>query len=247
MRILDIDLDFFLSDVMYGFLRKMSPRTSGKICKPWDEIQVRKFLEKRCLLNTTTKIPGKCLIEHSEVFTDWRDLILLGRLVPPFEVVHVDAHADLGLGDCAYMYIATELLALPLDQRMYPKSDKWYGLLSSNYLLFALACRWIDKLTYVRNPNSRPDIPEHIMQGHDLASPFIQLKYYGKSVGADLITSRKTQPLSLEPKVRFDIIDGDIFQSDIHFDIMYLTKSPKYTPKMADKLIPIISEYFYVE
>ena len=84
MRILDIDLDFFLSDVhRWGQTGK---RANKKFFIPWPEASVRRFLEDRCGLSTSAPRPGKLV----EVFHDWQERIDTGDLSTPFEGVHVD-------------------------------------------------------------------------------------------------------------------------------------------------------------
>lgn len=179
MIVLDIELDFFLSDIVVDFSQLGRGRPNRRDYKPWSEDQVRSFLENRCKLSTDHPLPGKVVIEHHEVFLDWRKRVLSGKITPPFTVFHIDAHADLGMGDSAYLYLAKNLLGKPPSDRLHPKADKWQGLLPSNYLLFAIACRWIDRLVYVHHPLGGRDVPEHIMKSHYPSSGHIQLKYYG--------------------------------------------------------------------
>jgi len=55
-------------------------------------------LEKRCGLSALTPLPGCEADEHVEAFGVWREWLRTGILSAPFEVVHVDAHSDLGSG-----------------------------------------------------------------------------------------------------------------------------------------------------
>jgi len=105
MLILDLDLDFFLSDIVIGLGRVGPGRPNKRHYKPWSEDQVRRFLESKCKLSTDYPCPGKVVVEHHEVFIDWREQVLSGKIAPPLSVVHIDAHADLGMGDSAYMYV----------------------------------------------------------------------------------------------------------------------------------------------
>jgi hypothetical protein len=243
MQILDIDLDFFLSKIVYGLIEKLQKRPSQREFKPWTEDEVRRFLEEKCGLSTGCPLPGKLVVEHDEVFADWRERILKKKLVAPFSVVHVDAHADLGMGDGAYMYIANDLLGRPIDQRPYPKANGLQKLCSGNYLLYAIACRWIDRLTYVYHPKTLDDIPWHIMKQHDISSGAIQLKYYGAEASLDTVLSRSSLPLQVEQEVAFEKVSGQAFQAKDPFDMVYLAQSPKYCPRSSDKLIRAIREY----
>jgi len=87
---------------------------------------------------------------HGEVFRRWRSAIRHGFLPVPFHVTHVDAHADLGLGDAGYVSLVTELLHREVEERAGDEEDP-AGLGGGNLLAFAIACRWISELDYVHN------------------------------------------------------------------------------------------------
>jgi hypothetical protein len=155
--VLDLDLDFFVWPIEH------MPEDTGRLPEteykhsPPDE--VREFLEARCTLKRGKKIPGHEMVEHDEAFSTWRRWLRAGVLSAPFNVIHVDAHADLGLGDSGWVYLLSELLALPWSQRSEPRFEP-RALNSGNYLAFAIANRWIGNLTYVfpyRKPPERQD------------------------------------------------------------------------------------------
>ena len=243
MIILDIDLDFFLSDIVSGFGRARHGRPNKRYHRPWAKDQVRCFLEDKCKLRKDHPLPGKVVVEHHEVFIDWRERVLSGKITPPFTVFHIDAHADLGMGDSAYMYLAKNLLGKPPADRFYPKIDKREGLLPGNYLLFAIACRWINHLVYVYHPRGGRDVPGHIMRNHDPSSGHIQLKYHGDAATCDKILSPNSSPIEVEPEVDFMMISGEVFEAERPFDIVYLAQSPKYSPRPSDALLAVIEEY----
>ncbi len=144
-RILDLDLDAFV----YGseHLRSRdAPRLDPAEHPPWELSKVVDFLESKCLLRGP--LPGFAVEHHGEPFFRWRDAIGRGLLRPLFYVTHVDTHADLGLGDCGYIYLLTELLNEPVEARRDVKVGD-DGLGDGNYLAFAVANRWISQLAYV--------------------------------------------------------------------------------------------------
>jgi hypothetical protein len=239
-RILDVDLDFFLANVFYK--DASNERPGGNRYAPWPEQDVRDFLERGCGLDKGARLPGKVVVKHDEVFYDWRERIEGELLLPPFEVVHVDAHADLGMGDASYAYIMTEHLGKPVHLRTHPPTTEWSGINEGNYLAFAIACRWISRLTYVRHEKWEDDLLPCYMKGADEDSGFIQLKYFGQVDAHSLMLGHET-PLALEPEVPFQMIAGRHYRNKRPFDRMYLALSPSYTPEGADKLIPIIKEY----
>ncbi|MDQ7041111.1 MAG: UPF0489 family protein [Rhodothermus sp.] len=241
MRILDIDLDFFLNKVQFwpGFGRPADPELH-----PWPPHKVRDFLEHRCGLRRDRPLPGLIVEEHHEIFFDWRRRIQEGRLQPPFEVVHIDAHADLGFGDASVPYVVTELLSLPLKTRAFPRVGGREGLGPGNYLLFAIACRWISRLTYVYHPGRYPDLPEHIVKLDARGEGIIQLPWYGWRSPETLQRHWPDKPLALEPPVLYREVSGSTLQHlEGPFDLLYIARSPAYTPAEADRLLEVFCEY----
>ena len=64
----------------------------------WSKDEVIDFFENRLGLSKEIKIKGKIVTHHNEALYYWRKLIQEYSLSIPFEVVHIDSHADLGLG-----------------------------------------------------------------------------------------------------------------------------------------------------
>jgi len=241
VRILDIDLDFFLNKVQFwpGFGRPVDPAL-----RPWSPEAVRDFLENRCGLRRDRPLPGLIVDEHHEIFFDWRRRIQEGLLQPPFEVVHIDAHADLGFGDASVPYVVTELLSLSPDERAFPRVGGREGLGPGNYLLFAIACRWISRLTYVYHPGRYPDLPERIVQLDARGEGCIQLPWYGARPPEALQQRWPEEPLAWEPPVPYREVPGPRYcNTEGPFDLLYIARSPAYTPAEADRLLALLGEY----
>jgi len=249
--VLDLDLDFFVWPIAHW------PESDGRLpagdCEYLaTDHEVRGFIEQRCHLNRVNKIPGKVFVEHEEAFRVWRCWITDGTLTSPFRVFHVDAHADLGLGDSGWVYLSTELLALPLHRRDKPRFAS-NGLSSSNYLAFAIANRWIYDLTYVfptgpstvsgQAGRSCPDDlpPMHFRDG-DSKSGLIELKRYEPKDKNAVATGSAATPLDVEPTVPFNCIAAGEFQFS-GFTHFVVAQSPRFTPPAAGKLLEIIREY----
>jgi hypothetical protein len=244
--ILDLDLDFFLNDIAtWGDV------DDGRLDSdflPWTESDVRHFLETQCLLSLAEPRRGAIVKRHDEVFWIWRKMVEERKIAVPFEIVHVDAHADLGLGDAGYAYIMTDLLFKSLLDRTLPDTDQ---VTPGNFLSFAVACRWVSRLTYVLHPRLQigRDLPNFYFKDFDTDSGYLQLKGYTREqlgrYGCEPYCCRRI-PLSesrLEPEVPFRMIRGSEFQAEEPFSHVFLTCSPEYTPATADDLIPIIREY----
>lgn len=243
---MDIDLDFFLSEIT----RRSDTRVVDPRLRVWSESDTRRFLEVQCRLDANAPPHGILCTHHHEVFSHWKRLIAAGELTVPFDVTHIDAHADLGLGlnDCSYIYVFSELLHQPLDHRSSPKIGSRYGLAEGNFLTFAIACRWIRELTYVHHPEllvpDRIDIGDQMFKDFDSRSGYLQLKCYRPEDLADPFRDlRHISPLALEPEVPLITVNGSQFAATAPFDLAFLTQSPDYTPAAADRLIPVIREY----
>lgn len=246
MKILDIDLDFFLSEIAHFVDGDRLNEADGFL--PWGETKVRRFLEINCGLKQNEPVKGCFFVKHHEVFNFWRKLIFEGQLEIPFEVIHVDAHADLGLGDSSWSYITGELLHKPVQERIFPKVGGWDGLGEGNYLAFSLACRWIKRLKYIHHPDYEDDIVQFYWKDFKNNSGYLQLPKIKKNELDVLLHLQnhdleKYKPLSVEPPVPFEIIPSSIYKSDSTFSYVFLTQSPAYTPASSDKLIPVIMSY----
>jgi hypothetical protein len=240
MRILDLDLDFFLHDVAYF---ATAQRLSDEEYSPWDVGRVRTFLEERCGLSKADRTPGRFVTHHHLAYLFWRELIEAGQLEAPFDIDHVDAHADLGSGDAAYVPLMTEILHRAVAYRV--SADEESLLAESNYLLFVIARQWIRSLTYVPNPRSRDDLTWLHFKDFDTKSGSLQLKRCNKeTLDRCLRDAEKTmEGFGLEPEVPFTITQADRFNHAESYAFMVLCQSPSYTPPKADALIPVVREY----
>lgn len=250
MRVLDIDLDFFVEGRVH-FVPPGANRLDAADYPPWAVDDALTFLERQCGL--TQALPGWATEHHAEVFERWRDAIALGILAPPFSVTHVDAHADLGLGDAAYTYVMTELLWEPAKDRTNPLRGGDCGLADGNWLVFAVACRWLSDLTYVHvgDDEDPGDLMVPIMAGFDLDAENIELAAMTKEAMRAWIESPATKSppalTHLEPRVPLRCVHWQRYEADAPFDFICLTRSPEYTPAEADPIYDAIRERFIEE
>jgi hypothetical protein len=267
--VLDLDLDFFVWPIALD-IEEDGQRLDPKEYFPNSEKQVRSFLEERCGLSTVHRIPGRFLVHHVDAFTVWREWLEEHILSNPFNVVHVDAHADLGSGwqNESPRFFETELLKLPVEQRSFPRFGV-DAVNSGNYLVAAVANQWINQLTYVYpidpNPPSPavlrerermeriqklhedgtdgdypPDLPVYCFQDGDPNTRKLLLKEYPALGHSDV--KFDTTPIHFEPKVPFSWLEAEMFKYS-GFTHMVIAQSPNYTPNTADPLLDIISEY----
>lgn len=244
IRVLDVDLDFFLHDVAHD-----RASTDGRLdptdFQPWTNDQALEFLQRRCQL--TGKLPGAVVEHHSEIFERWRSAIRSGHLTTPFHVTHVDAHADLGLGDAGYVPLVTELLYRPVPERD-GGTERPEGLGDGNYLAFAIANRWISALDYVHNDDGGGDLLTLHMKACDPEADSIELK----AMPLDEVNRwryRRGAPQwdHQEPPVPFRQMRWDHFTADEPYDVLCLCRSPGFTPPTSDELFDLIRERFIDE
>ncbi len=243
MRILDIDLDFFVSPIAsFGSSNERLDDSDYSV----DSIDVaRSFLETQCRLSKRRKLPGACFEHHDDVFYHVRDLYASGELTSPIELHHVDAHSDIGGGfTTCWIYVEQELVHQPIPRRMHPKRGIPY-LNSGNFVVFLAACGWLNQIHFVVPNEWRDDTNAAYLKDFSINSRALQLKRYRASdvdsagVNCSLADIKHT----LEPEIPFRYTFRSRYQASEGFDQILLTRSPGFTPKAADKLFDFINEY----
>lgn len=252
MKVLDIDMDYFLKKIPFLISENSNDRVSDEDYQVWEKEEVINFLEKRLGLSKKKKIKGRVVTHHNEALLYWQELILANKLVPPFEVVHVDSHADLGLGYPSWTFIMDTLITLPIEERSnienYPNIfDKYYKPGIGDYLLFAIAFQWISKLTYICNPeNIGNDYVWMILKDGIEPNDKIQLAHNEnmKAMQISGDSKRFYETAIREPEVDFEIVRNiEEIEYERCFDYLTFCISPNYTPASADFIIDIIKEY----
>lgn len=268
MKILDLDMDYFMEYVAYHVSDNETERLSeeGYGDSVWTEYKVRSFLENNLGLSKHNKIRGRIVSGHNKALLYWKELIATKKLVAPFEVIHVDSHADLGLGFLSHQYILNALLGFsvekrPLHNQYINSSGDFCEESIGDYLLFAIAYRWISRLTYCANPKGDKNDYlwctlknfEETDVDESPTSKTIQLLY---NPNMDLPKRNDTMATKndylrksiKEPEVPFLIIptiDDVKFGGD--FDFAVMAQSPNYTPASADFIMDVFREYIIEE
>lgn len=233
MRVLDIDLDFFLRDCCP--LAEPGERPELKGHEPWEPEQVVRFLEDQCGLDAAHPIPGRIFPTHDGALLLWEELIAANRLTVPFHVTHVDAHSDLGIGYPGPGFVLYNVISMPPERRLNVQA--FYDqqkLDEANYLLFALAMRRVCSLDNVRNPRSHADIPQSILDPEgsgDIRMMSLTSKMFEAKNGP-------------EPRIPFHVYDDyTTFRADAPYDFVSVAISPRYAPREADALLDVFRRY----
>ncbi len=235
MKVLDLDMDFFLEDCCP--LAKIGERPSVLGHAPWTADAVRCFLEENCGLSASKPTPGRLFVTHDEALSYWLSLMESGQLGDPFSVVHVDAHSDLGIGKPGTGFVLNKVISLAPHKRRDPA--RYYAceqLDEANYLLFALAFRMLDGLTLVRSPFSRFDIPPEI------ALVDAENEYCGLRLRSP-VSALFEGANGKEPLVPFRVYDDSTQFHDGGFDFVSMAQSPRYAPAEADFIMDIMRAY----
>lgn len=269
MKILDIDLDYFMTSIASFVDENSEERLDEDYYgeSVWEEEQVRKFLENNLKLSKENKRNGRIVKGHNESLFFWKELISKNMLTIPFEVIHVDSHADLGLGyPCALKYISNQLLSYPVQDR--PKHNRYItrkGTIAQegigDYLLWAVAYQWISKIIYCGNPNEIPnDYDLYTLKNFSEKDIFhlpvkntIQLLYNKNELPLPNLSEGTRQikeyisQCDKEPEVPFIIIPtiNDV-SFDGNYDFVVIAQSPNYTPASADYILDLLKEYINI-
>jgi hypothetical protein len=253
MNFLNLDLDFFVHGNIVHWPQSKVRRSSPRQYRSWTPKELIQFLEGQCGLSTKSPIPGRFGKHHDAVYDYWSDLrSVTATSAAPFNVVHVDAHADLGFGDGSWMNLCTDLLHLPLASRSNPlRGNK--GLNLGSYIPYAVACQWISSIEFVTHPGwNWNDLPPLLFKNYDVHSGFLQLKRFARSSVDDAskimrffeaMEQLTLVPIGTEPDVPFTATPYKAWKASSPFDYAFLAQSPNYTPASADKLIGIFCRY----
>lgn len=242
MRFLDIDLDAFLNSVAHW---PEGGRLDPDDYTPWAEARLRNFLERQCGLSLSSPIKGWFVENHDGAFEIMRNLVTGGA--GPLEVVHVDGHADLGMGDPSWVDLIQHV-AKPLADRYEPQRTN-EGLNLGSWLAYALAAELISDLTYVYPAGYGDDLPPIYFPRGDKRAGFIEMKAYirtGLPMNGSVPDYHELYLLEPDvalPQVPFRMVTLDDYAADAPFSAGLLCRSPDYTPETSDALIPIIQEY----
>jgi UPF0489 domain len=237
MLLLDLDLDFFMDEVAY-LTTVEGERLPEDQYQPWPASEVRRFLEEQCQLSRTARVRGRIVERHDEAFYVIRELVATRELVAPFDLCHVDAHADLGLGDSNWRYIAGAYLERSLEGRRDPPRDR---INETNYLLYVLGCRWLSSLTYV--PHTSEAAPQDLPPWWlDFNNEGVALQRYSVDT-LQAWVGEQPEPLGLEPRIPFAVVAAGGFRLDRPPDMVVCSRSPEYTPPAADRLVPVVMDY----
>ena len=87
MKVLDIDMDFFLDRVTMD--NHDENRYPDENCEVWDKKEIIDYLENILNLSKDNKIKGKIIMYNNESLDFWNDMINKCQLKTPFTIIHI--------------------------------------------------------------------------------------------------------------------------------------------------------------
>jgi hypothetical protein len=269
-RILDVDLDIFVTPISQFH---SDTRLRDEEYDVVDIETVKRFMEVQCGLCVGAPKPGGVFEEHDELFSAIKSFVQEGRIQTPIDLVHVDAHADLALGQWAPIsYLLRDLMHRPAAERLDPILGSG-GLNRGSVILFLVATEWLKSLGYVHHPDDGNDFREFFLEyemGRDeLEHPdFEQCRddpRYQKMLAEAPTTGQSYFhiPRLKDPKAVIDLlyVDSTVPRisekgrripfnrvpwrefNDPGFDFVFVTRSPGFTPPSADAVFELLCSY----
>ena len=114
--------------------------------------------------------------------------------------------------------------------------------------MFALACGWISRLTYVCNSFAETDdatpndLMGVLMKDFDMEAGYLQVvatrEDFVWAAGRPAVVDHRDPPVPFTANVWRE------YQASEPFDVVCLTRSPQYTPAEADPIFDAIRERF---
>lgn len=230
MKVLDLDMDFFLSDACP--LAPLGERPSENCAQPYTDEQVIAFLEEQCGLSREYPVPGLIFDTHDKALDFWRARMREGVLDAPFDVVHVDTHSDLAFGPPGTDFVLKAVLTRnPKSREALEAYRAGKKLDEANYLLFALAFRWVSRLVYVRNPRSHQDIPAQLL--NEAGDIHLRSDISALMEGLN----------GREPVIPFEVFDDYRLFAETGYDFVTMAQSPRYAPASSDRIMGLLEPY----
>lgn len=254
MIVLSLDLDFFQSKTVLRSWGDEGDRPSPDKAEPWEEKQVREYLEACCRLDSHAPVPGVFRSTHDQMVPFLDGLLKQKRLRAPFTMVHVDAHADLGHTDSGWSEVFGKITSAPSNQKIVLSTK----LHEANVVLYCLAYGWIRNLIWVQiaaeldyistdqvhpfcfrsvYPFDPPGPPIEL----PIMTPEVVKRYTGWTLEYWTDWQKRTKP------VPFTILRPEELKFSRKPDFVFFCHSPKYSVEKTDKLLPTILEYIELE
>lgn len=234
MRLLDIDMDFFQSEIHTNDTDSNFHLEDDDF-KVWTEEDFVDFLENKCGLSKKDKIKGRIFNHHVETYWFAKELIDKRLLSPPFEITHIDAHSDMGFSMSVPYYVfldtfSKENKAAFENGTLFENAENLRYIDFGNYINAMALNRWLSKIEYVYHDKmDYLDVPEYIVERDKTKKGFaFRYNFINQAVIPDLTIYAKNK---------------ENYQSIQPYDYICVAISPAYTVKEIEPLVEIIKQY----
>lgn len=233
MRVLDIDMDFFQSEVHCWGDDSLIHLVDDSF-SVWEEERFIDFIENRCGLSKDKPFRGRIFNSHADTYWFCKQLIDSGDLCCPFNITHIDAHSDLAFSRSFQNYNFFKSFASENRQRfndgtLFEVPENRAFIDSGSYLLAMALNHWLNKIEYVYHPELKElDVFDYIVK---CTVPYKRFKF------------RFFDEQIAIPNVSLETIYPTDYRNSEPFDFVCVAISPAYTVKEIEKLVEIIKHY----
>jgi hypothetical protein len=154
------------------------------------------------------------------------------------------------MGNAGWNHVCFDVL--PEDVSRRPEASESF-VDEGNFLLFAIACQWLSRLTYVVHPEAPMldglpnDLLGVLFRDFDRKSGVIELPGFAETDRHEEVTDGRVAPTFRDPPVMFDAVGLDDFQATGEFAAASLSMSPLYTSPATDGLVEVFARYIDFE
>ena len=235
MRILDIDMDFFQTEIN-SFDDDSLIHWNNDCVEIWDKDRFISFLELQCGLSKKERIKGRIFNFHKNTYYVIQDLIESGRVQPPISITHIDAHSDMAFDTSIRYYRFLKTLNKDNNADFERKTlfdGKNHEYINSGNYLVALALNaWVDEITYVYHETTTMlDFSENYIRCVVPREEF-EFNFFGETN---------------IPWTKIKVKSGREYKNNGKYDYICVAISPSYTIRDIAKLVDILKDYIDIE
>lgn len=254
--VFDIDLDFFLDKrseaSAYG------SRPADWEYEIWDDSEVVAFMVDQLGLDGEKKPRAFRCETHDEVLYACMRLHENGYLQKPFRLLHIDAHDDLD----SYRYAIRDATARHRGKGSFDvkEMEKREEVNETSYVCYLIALGMLSEYEYVHLADS--DLPspyllssdgdyisigvleepyeeygEEYKEPRDFNDPIIAALYSPDKDFYETKEAKEDKLIESLPRIRYRHWDKEFFFEEEEPVFLFLSRSPRYTPSKADRLI----------
>ena len=185
---------------------------------------------------------GVVIQDHHEIIHVLETCLDAGVLAQRFELFHLDAHADMGVGpgDLGYVEVLGTLTRIAPSQR--PRHRKHLG--PGNWLVYAVAYDWLERVVHVKWGGRHEDLHRYYFRDADLSFGEIIVVPLDDPEAAAFrgVPAERDVLPSIVPPTPLELPLHSNFSMPAPPDLVVVCHSPEYTPRSADPLLARIIE-----